>query len=345
MNLAITLVAAMLLGAGFVLQQYAAEQAPKAHFLRLALIADLLRRRRWLLGIAVMVAGQLASAWSVSHISLSLAEPLLSTNLLFALALAVPLSGQRLRLTELFGALILAGGVSALSVARTVHSPSATFRTPAGWLGAAVIAAIAALFVQAGLRRSGTVRATLTGTAAGLVFGICDALTRLTVHIMESHPFVHLLTIWPGYSLIAANLVGLWLMQSAFNSAPLHASLPGISAAEPLAGIVLGVVVFGDAIRISPPMLALQAAGLAALVSGVVLVARAPALSQLKPRPGVIAATSRHPISTIRTAAVSAMHPEESDAPDAEQQEERDVPEVTEPPVTTTTSDRRPTGV
>jgi drug/metabolite transporter (DMT)-like permease len=338
MTVAITLVAAMLLGAGFVLQQYAAEQAPKAHFLRLALIVDLLRRRRWLLGVAVMVAGQLASAYSVSHISLSLAEPLLSTNLLFALALAVPLSGQRLRMTELIGAIVLAGGVTALSIARTANAPSATFRTPAGWLGAAAIAGVAAIFVQAGLRHSGTARATLTGTAAGLVFGICDALTRRTVHVMESHPFVHLLTIWPGYSLIAANLVGLWLMESAFNSAPLHASLPGISAAEPVAGIVLGVVVFGDAIRISPPMLALQAAGLAALVLGVVLVARAPALSQLKPRPGAIAATGRHPISTIRTAAVSALHPEEPD----QQPPEEEVPDVSKPPVATRASDRGP---
>ena len=110
MSIAITLIAALLLGFGFVLQQHAAAQAPKAHFLRLALIGDLLRNRRWLVGIAVMVAGQLLSAWSVSHISLSLAEPLLSTNLLFALALAVPLSGERLRATELVGVVLLCGG-------------------------------------------------------------------------------------------------------------------------------------------------------------------------------------------------------------------------------------------
>src|SRR5215475_12622505 len=103
MTVGITLAAALLLGFGFVLQQHAAEQAPKAHFLRLALIRDLLRKRRWLAGIGIMVAGQLASARTVSHISLSLAEPLLSTNLLFALALAVPLSGERLRITEFVG--------------------------------------------------------------------------------------------------------------------------------------------------------------------------------------------------------------------------------------------------
>jgi drug/metabolite transporter (DMT)-like permease len=282
-GIAVTLVAALLLGCGFVLQQYAAERAPKAHFLRLALIGDLLRKRRWLAGVAVMVAGQLASAWSVSHISLSLAEPLLSTNLLFALALAVPLSRQRLRAIELVGVILLSGGVAALSVARTANSPAMSFASPAGWLGAAAMAVVAAGFLQAGRLRHGLARATLTATAAGLVFGIADALTRQTVHVMDTHSFTGLLTTWPGYSLVCANLVGLWLMENAFNTAPLHASLPAISAAEPAAGIVLGIIVFGDEVSISPAMIAVQITGIVALVAGVVLVARAPALADLRP--------------------------------------------------------------
>jgi hypothetical protein len=76
------------------------------------------------------------------------------------------------------------------------------------------------------------------------------------------------LTSWPGYCLVAASLIGLWLMESSFNAAPLHASLPAITAAEPLAGIALGIVVFGDVVRVSPGMIILQGAGLAATVAG-----------------------------------------------------------------------------
>ena len=72
-------------------------------------------------------------------------------------------------------------------------------------------------------------------------------------------------------------------MESSFNAAPLNASLPAITAAEPVAGIALGVVVFGDVIRVSPGMIALQAAGIVALITGVILVARAPMLSSLRP--------------------------------------------------------------
>ena len=61
MAVMIALAAALLAGAGLVLQQGAAEQAPKTYFLRLRLMADLIHRPRWLAGIAVMAAGQLLS--------------------------------------------------------------------------------------------------------------------------------------------------------------------------------------------------------------------------------------------------------------------------------------------
>jgi drug/metabolite transporter (DMT)-like permease len=280
---ALTLVAAMLLGTGWVLQQHAAAQAPSAYFLRLRLIADLLHRPRWLLGLAVMISGQLLSAWSVGHLDLTLYEPLLATSLIFALALAVPLSHQRLRVTEMLGAVILAGGVAALSLSRSPGTPSASFGSFSDWPAAAGIAVIAYCFIHAGHLRQGQARATLTGIGTGLVMGISDALTRRTVQILDAHSVARLLTAWPPYCLLAAALIGMWLMQNSFNAAPLHASLPGVTAAEPVSGILLGVVVFGDVIRISPGMLAVQAVGIAALVVGVIMVARAPVLGQLRP--------------------------------------------------------------
>ena len=57
---------------------------------------------------------------------------------------------------------------------------------------------------------------------------------------------------WSAYCLVATGAVGLLLMQSAFNAGPLHASLPTITAGEPVAGILLGIVVFGDQISLSP---------------------------------------------------------------------------------------------
>lgn len=276
-----TLIAAMLIGFGFVLQQHAAMQVRSTEFLRPGLIAKLIINRRWLAGIAALAAGDLLGAWTLGHLTLSITEPLLTTNLIFALLLAVPLSGQALRRTEIIGALLLTAGVAALSATRTVKAPGESFGSVAHWPVAGLIALIAAILLYLGRRRSGTVRATLTGAASGLVFGIADALTRSSVQTLDGRSPAHLLTTWPGYATVATSLVGLWLMQNAFNAAPLHASLPAVTATEPASGIVLGVVVFGDVVHVSPLLLAAQAAGLAAVVGGAILVARAPVFSDL----------------------------------------------------------------
>jgi drug/metabolite transporter (DMT)-like permease len=281
-KVALALVAALLVGVGLVLQQHAAQQAPKSYFLHVRLITELLRKPRWLAGIGIMAAGEILSAWTIGNLDLSVAEPLLATSLIFALIVAVPLAGQRLRRSEILGALLLSSGVAALSLSRSVGAGGERFGSAAYWPAAAIIGFIALCLVRAGWRRDGQTRATLTGVASGLIFGISDALTRSTLQIVAHHGVLAVLVTWPAYCLAAASLLALWLMESAFNAAPLHASLPGITAAEPVVGILLGVLVFGDVIRVSPGLIALQAGGIVMLVAGVVLVARAPALSGLR---------------------------------------------------------------
>ena len=305
MYIAVTLVAAMLSGFGFVLQQHAAQQVRNSEFLRLGLIARLVQNRRWLAGLAVMVAGYLVAAWTLGHLDLSVTEPLLSTNLIFALILAVPLSGQALRRTEIIGAILLTSGVATLSLSRSVHAPVLSFGSFSHWPAAGLIALIAVALVQLGRRRSGIARAALTGIAAGLFLGIADAFTRLSVQEIDSRHPLSLLVHWPGYAMIMASAIGVWLMQNAFNAAPLHASLPAVTAAEPTAGIVLGVVVFGDVVHVSPPLLALQFAGIAAMVGGVILVARAPVFRQLH-------------VAQLPQAALELLHPAASRSADDE---------------------------
>ncbi len=282
MDYAITLVAAVLLGVGFVLQQQTAETAPQSHFLSPRLFLDLFKKRKWLAGIGCMIGGQILAAWSLGHLSLGLVEPLLTFNLLVALILAVPMSHQPVRITEIAGALVLIAGETILSLARVIQPIGQSFGSFSHWPAAAGIAFVAFAAVQAGRRRSGRRRATLTGLGAGLVFGIQDALTRQTLQILQNHGISGMLQSWSAYCLVATGAVGILLMQSAFNSGPLHASLPTITAGEPVAGILLGIIVFGDRISLTPGSLALQAGGLFALVLGVVLVARAPALDNLR---------------------------------------------------------------
>ena len=154
MDYATTLVAALLLGIGFVLQQYAARQEPESRFLSPRILTDLLRKPRWLVGIACMVAGQLLAAWSIGHAALTLVEPLLTTYLLFALILAVPMSKQAMRWTEVAGALLLCAGVALLSLSRSTKPIGLSFGSFSHWPAAAIIAGVAYVAVMIGQRRA-----------------------------------------------------------------------------------------------------------------------------------------------------------------------------------------------
>jgi hypothetical protein len=280
----VTLLAALFIGTGFVLQQNAAERAPDSRFLSLRLMADLLRAPRWVAGIGCMIAGQVLAAWSIGHLSLTFVEPLLTTNLVFALVLAVPIAKASLKLWEILGAAVLCTGVALLSASRSAKPIGLSFGSFSHWPAAALIAFVAFVAVHAGRRwcGPGRARAMLTGTGAGLVFGIQDALTRQTLQILQGGGIGALFTDWAPYALVGAGATGIWLMQSAFSAGPLQVSLPAISAGEPLVGIALGVVVFGDRIQVTPGELAIQAGGIAALIAGVIMVGRAPAFSQLR---------------------------------------------------------------
>jgi hypothetical protein len=278
----LTLLAALLIGTGFVLQQNMAQRESDTQFLSLRLIVDLFHQPRWLLGIGCMVAGQILAAWSIGNLPLAFVEPLLATNLVFALVLAVPIAKAQLRFWEITGALVLCSGVALLSVSRSAKPIGLSFGSFSHWPAAGAIAFIALVCVQAGRRRPGRGRAMLTGAAAGLVFGIQDALTRQTLQALHSSGLGGMLSTWAPYALVGAGATGIWLMQSAFSAGPLNVSLPAISAGEPVVGILLGVVVFGDRIQDTPGELAIYAGGLAALVVGVIMVGRSPALSHLR---------------------------------------------------------------
>jgi len=182
----LTLLAALMIGTGFVLQQHAAEREPESRFLSLRLMTDLLRKPRWLAGIVCMVLGQVLAAWSIGHLQLSFVEPLLTMNLIFALVLAVPLSRRSVKLWEVLGAAVLCTGVALLSSSRSAKPVGESFGSVSHWPAAAAIAFVAFVAVQAGRNRSSRTRAMLTGIGAGLIFGIQDALTRQTLQILQS---------------------------------------------------------------------------------------------------------------------------------------------------------------
>ena len=133
--------------------------------------------------------------------------------------------------------------------------------------------------------------AALLALAAGLLYGIQDALTRVSGSIVKDEGIAMLPVHWQPYAVLVIGITGMLLVQSAFETAPLRMSLPSLTAAQPLAGIACGVGFLGDRLRVTPGALAWEAAGLAAVVVGVLLLGRHPAMPQGTPPKESVGAT------------------------------------------------------
>jgi drug/metabolite transporter (DMT)-like permease len=270
--------AACCLGFGFVFQQRAAQRAPLADFLSFRLLLDLLRMREWVIGIAAMVGGMVLGTMALAHGEVSLVEPLTATNLLFAMGLSRWLGGQPLGRTGWGGVVLLALGVTSFIVAGRPSSDGEPAGALRHWLLFGTVVGLAMLLTALAKRLRPTLEAMVLALAAGLLYGLQDALTRICGQLVDTEGVTELFTHWQPYVIVAIGLTGLLLVQSAFETAPLRSSLPALTAAQPIAGIACGVGFLGDTLRITPGALAWQALGLSAIVTGIVLLGRHPAM-------------------------------------------------------------------
>ncbi|MEV6944125.1 DMT family transporter [Streptomyces sp. NPDC051172] len=270
--------AACCVGFGFVLQQNAAQRAPLSDFLSPRLLLDLMQVPRWLGGIALMVAGMVLGAIALSQGEISLVEPLLATNLLFALALSRKQTRQPLGRQGWTGLALLAGGVTAFIVAGEPRGGTAVSDPFRHWLIIGAMIGLALLLTTYAKRSRLSAAPVLLALAAGLLYGVQDALTRVSGERFTRGGLTELVTGWQPYGVAALGVAGLILVQSAFETAPLRMSLPALTAAQPLAGILCGVGFLGDRLRTDTGALAWEAAGLAAIVGGIVLLGLHPCM-------------------------------------------------------------------
>jgi uncharacterized membrane protein len=280
MVFAIGLIAAVCLGFGWVVQQRVAAHAALSELLSWRLILHLARKRLWWLGIAAMSSGAALGGWALQLGTVTLVEPLLSANLLFAFVFAALLNRTRIKTAEVVGAVLLS---AALGVFIGVGDPQAAHH-PRPSLGTAVLAvgvvsAVVTALLAVARRSKLRTEAVIIAIGAGLLYGLQDAATRASLVDFDDHGIIALLdTPWP-YVVVASAAVGILLTQSAFRAARLDYSLPPTAAAEPIAGVAIGITVLGDTLSVDPGALAAETLCLLAMVAGVVLIGRSDSLS------------------------------------------------------------------
>ncbi len=242
----------------------------------LGLLSRLTRRRLWLAGIGLAVAAYGLQAVALAFGPLAVVAPVVATDLLFALPVAAMWEGRRMRRQEWVGCALVGAGVAAF----VMFSPQSAGRSdgpPQHWLLAfgavALISAGAAVAAVVGRRAT---RASLLAIAAGVIFGMTAAVTLSLTRKVRFGDGTAVLAHWQPWALLALGITGLMLSATAYRAGALRASLPIMDAVEPVSGVLIGAVVFGERLATSPGMLIVQAAAATAAVVGIVLLGRSP---------------------------------------------------------------------
>jgi hypothetical protein len=224
-----------------------------------ALMSTLLRNAAWLLGWLVNLAGFVVQGIALHLGSVAAVQPLLATQLMFAL----PMSSLERRTWPRARDWASAGAICAalvllLVVVRVAPLEGEADRSRVVLASIAATAAVVVLVplaVQVGRNTTSLVCA----TCAGLAFAMNAVFIKLTASDLVDRGVGYTARDWVGYALAASTAVGLVLGQAAYANGPLPWAVATMNAVNPIASYAVGVLAFPVGLHLS----ALDLAGVA----------------------------------------------------------------------------------
>lgn len=272
-----------------VLQRKANREAPQQLNLSPRLIWSLAHKPVWFGGVAAITAGFLLQATALGNGALSVVEPILVLELPATLILASRVFGTRMHKREWGSAAAMTAGLGGMLYFLSPSQGSTDSVRWYAWVaGIGINLAFVAVMVAWGRRGTGGTdrkgggssarRAAVLGVAAGSTFGLTAALMK-GMTSTYAQGFAALFTSWQLYGMIAAGVLGMFLVQSALNAGRLITAQPGLTLSDPIVSIVWGVLVFGEHVR-DGWFIGLAAVSGLVMASAVVVLARSPLLSE-----------------------------------------------------------------
>jgi hypothetical protein len=238
------------------------------------LVAFLIRQPLWLLGWAAAAGGFGFQAVALHSGQLSIVQPLLVTELVFALLLRRFWIRQHIAKMAWTGAVITCG---ALTVFLTAAEPHGGHLQPdAGdWASAlAVFGGAVAVFAVMAWWGSPVRRAALYATAASITWALMAAFIKATTNVLVASGPVGTLEHWPVYALIGSAVIGSVLQQAALQVGPLSVSQPLIVVVDPAVAIALSVWIFDERFTVSVAQKTIAAVAFCVMALGVTVLSR-----------------------------------------------------------------------
>ena len=117
-------------------------------------------------------------------------------------------------------------------------------------------------------------KAAVYGTVAGMLFGLSSALTKPTLDYLHESVGT-MLSHWECYALAVAGVLGFVLQQVSLGTGRLAASVATVSVANPVVGILIGMLLFDEALSRPAWHIVLAVVGLTLALVGAVVISLA----------------------------------------------------------------------
>jgi glycosyltransferase involved in cell wall biosynthesis len=228
--------------------------------------------RTWLLGMVATGGGALFHVLALSMAPLVVVQPVGVLAIGITVLLGVAAGRERLTASTLFASLASTVGVGLFVVLAAGSASQGTQRHGVELRIAAITAVIVLLLGWTGLRAKGWLRAPALAAAAGVCFGLVSVLARVVSEHLRSADIGGIGLGWVVGIPIAIGL-GAWFVQQAHASGRPDTVVACQSVVDPLVGVLVGALCFGEAGHVGPAVIIGELACAVLAVIGIVALA------------------------------------------------------------------------
>jgi drug/metabolite transporter (DMT)-like permease len=262
-----------------VLQRLGVEATPGGTSGTGHLIANVLRRPVWFAGLLCMIASFLLQAVALSFGNLSTVQPVMVTELVFLLVILGVWFHRPLGWREWTGACGTAVGLGIFLAASTPTGGGVKPNIASWGLVLGCSAGGLVLSLAAARRGPRSWRAAWFGVAGGIAFALTAAFIKVSSDYAQSQGLGRIFFHWQPYAIAVAGLVGLVVTQHALQAGPIAASQSALLIVNPMASILMGILLFGDRLQTTRGREAVDALALAVMFVGLIVLSHSPLIA------------------------------------------------------------------
>jgi len=267
------LLTALFNGVASVLQRMAAATAPPSRALHLSLFSYLIRRKVWLVGIAMVILAAVCQATALDTGPVALVQPIFIIELPFTLLVASWVYKRRLPRTTWFavGLVTVSLGAGLAAAAPSGGSDQASTKV---WITTLIVTAVfEAVVISVGVRTRGNARAVALGLAAACGYALTATLLKSAVSVLPRGVGAFFST-WQLYATAVAGVGALFLLQNGLQAGSLVAVQPPLTLGDALISSSYGVTVYGENVQTGGWLLVVEIAAVLAVTVGCIQLSR-----------------------------------------------------------------------